>query len=73
MLGTKLGIFDVLRDGGRSAGAIAEAAGTDPRATEKLLNLLITMRYLRHRAGTVTVRRISSDRILGAAGRRSGS
>lgn len=57
VLGTKLGIFDALRDGGRSAGSIAEAAGTDPRATEKLLNLLITMRYLRQRDGAYSLTR----------------
>ena len=48
VLATKLGIFDALRDDARSADAVASSVGTDPGATEKLLNLLVTMRYLRH-------------------------
>ena len=58
VLATKLGIFDVLSDAGRSAEAIAGAVGTDVRATEKLLNLLVTMRYLRHRDGEYSVARL---------------
>lgn len=57
VLATKLGIFDALRDEGRSASSIAERAGTDPMATEKLLNLLVTMRYLRHRDGAYSLTR----------------
>lgn len=52
VVATKLGVFDALRDGGRSAASVAQACGTDVRATEKLLNLLVTMRYLRHSGGT---------------------
>jgi predicted O-methyltransferase YrrM len=48
---TKLEIFEALKAGGRSATAVAETCGTNARATEKLLNLLVTMRYLRHRDG----------------------
>jgi SAM-dependent methyltransferase len=55
VLATKLGIFEALGDGGRSAQAVAETCGTDARATEKLLNLLVTMRYLRHRGGAYTL------------------
>jgi predicted O-methyltransferase YrrM len=54
---TKLGVFEALRDGGRSAQAVADTCGTDARATEKLLNLLVTMRYLRHRGGAYTLAR----------------
>jgi SAM-dependent methyltransferase len=54
---TKLGVFEALRDGGRPARAVADACGTDARATEKLLNLLVTMRYLRHRGGGYTLAR----------------
>ena len=57
VIATKLGVFEALRDGGRSADEIAEACGTDPRATAKLLNLLVTMRYLRHRDGAYTLAR----------------
>ena len=51
VIATKLGVFEALRDGGRSAEHIAGACGTDLRATAKLMNLLVTMRYLRHRDG----------------------
>lgn len=56
VLATKLGVFEALRDGG-SAQAVAETCGTDARATEKLLNLLVTMRYVRHRSGNYTLAR----------------
>ena len=52
---TKLGVFEALRDGARPAAAVAETCGTDARATEKLLNVLVTMRYLRHRDGAYTL------------------
>ncbi|MDQ3054342.1 MAG: methyltransferase domain-containing protein [Actinomycetota bacterium] len=48
---TRLGIFDAISEGAGSAKAVAEACGTNERATEKLLNLLVTMRYLRYRDG----------------------
>jgi len=54
---TKLGLFEALRDGGRSAESVADTCGTDAGATEKLLNLLVTMRYLRHRGGAYTLTR----------------
>ena len=57
VLATKLGIFDALRDGGRPADAIARRVGTDRGATEKLLNLLVTMRYLRYRSGRYSLAR----------------
>ncbi len=57
VVATKLGLFDALRDGARSAASVAETCGTDPVGTEKLLNLLVTMRYLRHRDGTYTLGR----------------
>jgi SAM-dependent methyltransferase len=42
-----LGLFDRLDTAGRSAAAIAGAAGTDARATELLLNALVAMRLVR--------------------------
>ena len=51
VVATKLGIFDGLRGGPGSAASVAEACGTELRATEKLLNVLVTMKYLRHRNG----------------------
>jgi SAM-dependent methyltransferase len=52
---TRLGIFEAISEGAGSAKAVAAAAGTNERATEKLLNILVTMRYLRHRGGTYTL------------------
>lgn len=57
VVATKLGVFEALRDGSLSAASITETCGTDPRATEKLLNLLVTMRYLRHRDGAYALAR----------------
>ena len=54
VIATKLGVFEALREGGGSTEAVAKACGTDPRATEKLLNLLVTMRYLTYRDGVYT-------------------
>lgn len=57
VVATKLGVFDALREGGRSAASVADVCGIEPRATEKLLNLLVTMRYLGHRAGVYALSR----------------
>lgn len=57
VLATELGMFEVLRAHPRSAGAVADACGTDARATEKLLDLLVTMRYLRLRDGSYSLER----------------
>jgi SAM-dependent methyltransferase len=42
-----LGLFDRLDAAGRTAAAIAAAAGTDARATELVLNALVAMRLVR--------------------------
>lgn len=42
-----LGLFDQLDASGRTAAAVANAAGTDARATELLLNALVAMRLVR--------------------------
>jgi SAM-dependent methyltransferase len=54
---TRLGLFDALSGGPRSAEAVAQTCQTDPRATEKLLNLLVTMKYVAHRDGSYTLAR----------------
>ena len=51
VVATEMGIFEAIGSKGLAAGAVATATGTDPRATERLLNLLVTMRYLRYRDG----------------------
>lgn len=57
VLAAELGMFDALRDKPQSAEAVASSCGTDARATEKLMNLLVTMRYLKSRGGTYRLRR----------------
>ena len=47
LVATEQGLFEALADGPLDAGALAARAGTDARATEKVLNLLTSMRYLR--------------------------
>jgi SAM-dependent methyltransferase len=47
LVATEQGLFEALADGPLDAAAVATRAGTDARATEKLLNLLTSMRYLR--------------------------
>ena len=47
MVATRLGVFEVLADAPLAPAAVAERCSLDPRATEKMLNLLAGMRYLR--------------------------
>ena len=47
LVATEQGLFEALADGPLDASAVAARAGTDPSATEKVLNLLTSMRYLR--------------------------
>lgn len=49
VLATELGAFEALADGPRRADEVAATCGTDERATRKLLDLLVAMRYLRRR------------------------
>jgi SAM-dependent methyltransferase len=56
-LATELGVFEALGGDALSAEALASICKTDARATEKLLNLLVTMRYLKARDGTYRLRR----------------
>jgi len=51
MAGVKLGIYDAIGNGTKTAAEIAAACKTDPEATTKLLNTLAGCRYLRHRDG----------------------
>ena len=48
---TELGVFDAIGGERLSANEVASACGTDPRATERLLNLLVSMRYLKFGGG----------------------
>lgn len=49
MVGTKLGIFEALAAGPRTAAEVAATCGTQPHATAKLLGALVGARYLRAR------------------------
>lgn len=65
IVATRLGVFEALTEGPRAARALAEGCGSDPRATEKLLNLLVGMRYLRRTAdGTYRLTRIAQRWLL---------
>jgi len=52
MAGVKLGLFEAASDRGRSAADIAKTCGTNPGATEKLLNTLTGCGYFKFRNGT---------------------
>ena len=47
MAGTKLGLFEAASEGARSVADIAKACGTNPGATEKLLNALTGCGYFK--------------------------
>ncbi|HSK42587.1 MAG TPA: methyltransferase [Candidatus Binatia bacterium] len=51
MVGVKLGLFEAVSDGARSAADIAKTCATDPVATEKLLNALAGCGYFKFRNG----------------------
>jgi len=55
MVGTKLGIFDVLAEMPLSFEEVARRCGTNPSATAKLLNALVGSDYLRFRGGTYSL------------------
>src|SRR5262245_54702982 len=48
MVGTRLGVFEVLQDGPLTAPQVAEKLGTHPVGTEKLLNALVGGKYVRY-------------------------
>src|SRR5262249_49898508 len=52
MVGVKLGLFEAVSEGARSAADIAQISATNPGATEKLLNTLTGCGYFKFRKGT---------------------
>ena len=65
MVATKLGVFEALADGALPASAVAERCDMDGRATEKVLNLLVGMRYLRRsRDGAYRLTRVARRWLL---------
>ena len=60
MVATKVGVFDALAYGPQSAPSVADRCQLDRAAAEKLLNLLVGMRYLRRSAdGTYRLTRMA--------------
>jgi len=51
MTAVEVGLFEALADRPATASEVAEACGTDPEATRKLLDALAAARYLRERRG----------------------
>jgi hypothetical protein len=47
LVGVRLGVFDALEKGPRTAADVAEQLATDPRGTESLLEALTSLQYLR--------------------------
>ncbi|HUF06986.1 MAG TPA: methyltransferase [Candidatus Binatia bacterium] len=65
MVATKLGLFDALVDKPMTAPEVADRAGSDPVATEKLLNLLLPMRYVELRDGRYRLTNMARRFIVG--------
>jgi hypothetical protein len=59
-VGIRLGVFDALEKGPRTAANVAEQLGTDPRGTESLLEALSSLRYLRRQGDRYTNRPTAS-------------
>jgi SAM-dependent methyltransferase len=65
MVATKLGVFEALAPGPMDAATVAERCEIDARAAEKLMNLLVGMRYLRRsRAGDYRLTRLARTWVL---------
>jgi SAM-dependent methyltransferase len=64
MAASRAGLFEPLRDGGRTTEEIAASRGTDRRATGKVLDALLAHGYLRHRNGRYELNRLSRKWLL---------
>lgn len=49
IVGVRLGVFDALEEGPRTAAEVAARLGSDPRGTESLLEALTSLNYVRRR------------------------
>lgn len=67
LVATEQGLFEALKDGPLDAAGVAAQAGTDPKATEKLLNLLTSMRYLHWADGRFRLGRMARRFLLADA------
>jgi SAM-dependent methyltransferase len=64
MEGTRLGVFEALRDEALSAAEIAARCGGQPRSTEKLLNALAGCQYLVYDAGRYALHPVTRKWLL---------
>src|SRR5215213_3660686 len=64
MDGVRIGAFEALRDGPRSAQQVAAACGTEPEATGKLLFALAGARYVKAQGNTYKLTRLSKKWLL---------
>src|SRR5919202_67562 len=64
MAASRAGLFEALRDSGRTAQEIAASRGTDPHATGKVLDALLAHGYLRYRQGRYELNRLSRKWLL---------
>lgn len=65
MVATKIGVFETLKRGPMDAAAVAEHCAVNGRAAEKLMNLLVGMRYLRRSSdGTYQLTKLASTWLL---------
>ena len=64
MEGTRLGVFEALKDGPLPAGEVAARCGCDPRAMRKLLDALAGCEYLRWDAGLYSLAPVARKWLL---------
>ena len=65
MVATKLGVFEALAEGPMTASAVADRCEIDGRAAEKVMNLLVGMRYLRRsKEGTYRLTKVARTWLL---------
>jgi SAM-dependent methyltransferase len=67
MIGVRLGIFEALEDGPRTAAEVAERCHTNPHATEKLLVALVGCRHLALEGGRYALTPASRRWLLGSS------
>ena len=72
MIGTKVGVFEVLAAGASTMEQVAKKIGTNARATEKLLNGLVAAGYLRHEGGRYRLARMARKWLLKDTPERTG-
>src|SRR3954464_11261142 len=64
MEGTRLGVFEALKDGPLPAEEVAARCGCDPKAMRKLLDALAGCEYLRWEAGRYTLAPVARKWLL---------